>query len=1046
MIFKHKLLCSIFVLLLLATISTPLQASPNVLQVSFFQEDIAIRQNNFVLSNFAAAIPFTAVINHHEVPNDIRMTITGPDGFQQVYDRISLGSGRFGFSGTLPARAGLYNISYSSPSTTLVLAASTPLRVGVHFRADATLSRATPRVGDTNTRMNVTIRDRGGSVANIRPVIHVEGAAISQDPVFGGNGTFTLELDQITAAGLGALRLYFDNVPVFQWDVEAAAFPSLQIIPGLLYVDRAQPFHIHARGHNAFNWDREFNLSDIHNEQIIVELSGVNIAKASITRIPLDFDSTATVHGEETYRRVVLLASDLEFDALRFTSSGTLRMRLTSEDGRYISVVDLPVQFPHGSEGILGAPPFQNFASEGELVLEFSLPNSRSVIEYTAIVHVNGQDPIELHETAPTGGILHRMLPIRYDHRGRGTIAVMVTTIDRDGEVRDWNREFNFSAPILELGHDTIFLDETQSLSILLRDADGRPISDATVIVEGMGSSTASTHGEYMFHGRWNIPGFRRVQAFGGDGALLAEYQRLLQVQAPQLLLLESDTEALFAGAQQTVHFRVYDETGRELTGARVLAFVDGGTTPVISTWNSSYRTYQVRITPQHTATFVAESSDRRRISPELILPVVMPMVHTNIVTLTNLFAQRLELEFVNPVTGQPISGTTNIRTTNLQYQERNIRNSAGGVTKVGSSVAMDVYMRILNSDLEAMISVDFIYAGRTYRDLLIIPVGEATVTITPEALERGVPQQRLSFEIRSADDTPLPDLTVTLRGAAQSATSVTSEQGRVAFNVSPTADILEYVLTLTRTDSLVQAGGRASTAEFRVPVREAGVRVPAEAPSITIQNIEASARVVHTDHPSFDLHLELRDDEGLDVLLVSGELLHLTGVSAQRRVTINLEAGDNLVLLELYSINGASTALEINIIYTPRVQEVQRIEMVIGSLVVRRGSEILPAPPIPPQLINDRTMLPFRYLCETVMGGTVHFDQDSRRIYTTVSGFDVIMQVDNLEMTVNGIVHILPVAPTIDRDFTLVPLRAMEPIVTYIGWDAEAQRVTVYQ
>jgi len=120
-------------------------------------------------------------------------------------------------------------------------------------------------------------------------------------------------------------------------------------------------------------------------------------------------------------------------------------------------------------------------------------------------------------------------------------------------------------------------------------------------------------------------------------------------------------------------------------------------------------------------------------------------------------------------------------------------------------------------------------------------------------------------------------------------------------------------------------------------------------------------------------------------------------------------------------------------------------IELVIGSYDVSQFGEMLEKPPVPPMIIGGRTMLPFRYLVETVLGGTVDYEAAQRKITASVNGVEIAMYVGNETMTVNGVEQVLSQAPLIVEDRTLVPLRAFEAVVDELKWDGPTQMVTIY-
>ncbi|MCL2548126.1 MAG: 5'-nucleotidase C-terminal domain-containing protein [Symbiobacteriaceae bacterium] len=120
-------------------------------------------------------------------------------------------------------------------------------------------------------------------------------------------------------------------------------------------------------------------------------------------------------------------------------------------------------------------------------------------------------------------------------------------------------------------------------------------------------------------------------------------------------------------------------------------------------------------------------------------------------------------------------------------------------------------------------------------------------------------------------------------------------------------------------------------------------------------------------------------------------------------------------------------------------------IIMSIDSLTVSQGRMLLAEPPVAPQIINDRTMLPFRYLVQTVLQGEVEFDPETYIITATLGDHEVIMIVGETEIKVDGEAFDYGQAPVIVDGHTLVPLRAFASILTDLEWDAENRVVTLY-
>lgn len=98
----------------------------------------------------------------------------------------------------------------------------------------------------------------------------------------------------------------------------------------------------------------------------------------------------------------------------------------------------------------------------------------------------------------------------------------------------------------------------------------------------------------------------------------------------------------------------------------------------------------------------------------------------------------------------------------------------------------------------------------------------------------------------------------------------------------------------------------------------------------------------------------------------------------------------------------------------------------------------------VPPQLINDRTMVPMRKIFEA-LDAEVDWEENTQTI-TAVKGETIIlMQIDNPVMTVDGIRITLDVPPQMINDRTLVPVRAVsEGLQAAVDWDEATQTVLI--
>lgn len=98
----------------------------------------------------------------------------------------------------------------------------------------------------------------------------------------------------------------------------------------------------------------------------------------------------------------------------------------------------------------------------------------------------------------------------------------------------------------------------------------------------------------------------------------------------------------------------------------------------------------------------------------------------------------------------------------------------------------------------------------------------------------------------------------------------------------------------------------------------------------------------------------------------------------------------------------------------------------------------------VPPMIINDRTMVPLRAIFEA-LGAEVDWNGDTRTITGKKGDTTITMQIDNLTMTKNGVESALDTPPQIVNDRTLVPVRAIaESFDCKVDWDGATRTVTI--
>ena len=98
----------------------------------------------------------------------------------------------------------------------------------------------------------------------------------------------------------------------------------------------------------------------------------------------------------------------------------------------------------------------------------------------------------------------------------------------------------------------------------------------------------------------------------------------------------------------------------------------------------------------------------------------------------------------------------------------------------------------------------------------------------------------------------------------------------------------------------------------------------------------------------------------------------------------------------------------------------------------------------VPPAVVNQRTMVPMRYIFE-FLGAAVEWIPEENGIRATTDTLDLYMQLGNPEMTINGEIYVLDAPPYATNGRTLVPLRAvMEAFDAEVQWDQKNTAVII--
>lgn len=98
----------------------------------------------------------------------------------------------------------------------------------------------------------------------------------------------------------------------------------------------------------------------------------------------------------------------------------------------------------------------------------------------------------------------------------------------------------------------------------------------------------------------------------------------------------------------------------------------------------------------------------------------------------------------------------------------------------------------------------------------------------------------------------------------------------------------------------------------------------------------------------------------------------------------------------------------------------------------------------VPPQIVKGRTLLPLRAIFEA-LGLEVGWDSGTRTITGSDDNTEIILQIDNINARVNGRDNVLDVPPQIIQDRTLVPVRFIaESLDLNVEWEEESRTVII--
>lgn len=128
------------------------------------------------------------------------------------------------------------------------------------------------------------------------------------------------------------------------------------------------------------------------------------------------------------------------------------------------------------------------------------------------------------------------------------------------------------------------------------------------------------------------------------------------------------------------------------------------------------------------------------------------------------------------------------------------------------------------------------------------------------------------------------------------------------------------------------------------------------------------------------------------------------------------------------------------------KLNEATEIILQIGNpvMIVNGTEKPIDAEGTAPVIVNDRTLLPVRAVVEE-MGGSVAWDGDTQTVTLNYDENEIRLIIDNTAAYLNNTAQTLDVAPTIINDRTMLPIRFIaESFKFEVSWDGDTQTVTI--
>lgn len=105
---------------------------------------------------------------------------------------------------------------------------------------------------------------------------------------------------------------------------------------------------------------------------------------------------------------------------------------------------------------------------------------------------------------------------------------------------------------------------------------------------------------------------------------------------------------------------------------------------------------------------------------------------------------------------------------------------------------------------------------------------------------------------------------------------------------------------------------------------------------------------------------------------------------------------------------------------------------------------EIDPGRSTTPVIINERTLVPIRALIEEI-GGAIAWEEDTQNVIIALGKDIIILTIDSTTAFVNEEAKTLDTAPTTINDRTMLPIRFISENLGYkVDWNENEQLITI--